>query len=385
MTATIPKVSGAILKKRLVVNARQQRIPLQADVEIIATCNFNCVHCYIAPCAEREDVMSLEQAEILFDKLKAAGTLMLLLTGGEVFTHKQFKEIYLAAKRRGFNVYINTNAYLIGERWADFLALWPPKFMSISLYGMTPESYERVTGIPKSYQRVMRAIDLLLERGIEFDLKCPAMTVTASEIPAMMAFAKAKGVRFRTDYSIIPQEKGDLAPMSLQLGPQEVMDLQKTLDPALSDFRKYAAVRVDDSTYENVYKCGAGRTTLHINVHGGVSTCSSSRKTVGNLFEQPFEEIWSALGGKVEMKYPVGHPCATCKFAKICIGCPATVEQLTGLPNGYVQMYCKITHQRAYELGYHPTGVPRTVTEGIPRHVVTPGRATARSLPILSQ
>jgi len=183
MTATIPKVSGAILKKRLVVNARQQRIPLQADVEIIATCNFNCVHCYIAPCAEREDVMSLEQAEILFDKLKAAGTLMLLLTGGEVFTHKQFREIYLAAKRRGFNVYINTNAYLIGERWADFLALWPPKFMSISLYGMTPESYERVTGIPKSYERVMRAIDLLLERGIEFDLKCPAMTVTASEIP----------------------------------------------------------------------------------------------------------------------------------------------------------------------------------------------------------
>ena len=385
MTATIPRVPAAVMKSRMVANARRDRVPLQADIEIIATCNFNCVHCYIAPCAEREDVMSLEQAELIFDKLKAAGTLMVLLTGGEVFTHKQFKEIYLAAKRRGFNVFINTNAYLIGERWADFLADWPPKFMSISLYGMSPESYERVTGIPKSYERVMKAIDLLLERGLIFDLKCPAMSVTASEIPAMKAFADARGIRFRTDFSIIPQEKGNASPMSLQLSPDAVVSLHKTLDPGLADYRKFASVRVDGSTLDNVYKCGAGKTTLHINVHGGVSTCSSSRKTVGNLLEQSFEEVWEALGGKVAMKYPVGHPCATCKFSKICMGCPATVEQLTGLPNGYVQMYCKVTHQRAFELGYHPTGIPRTVREGIPDHVVTPGRTMARMLPILSQ
>ncbi|MFL5616591.1 MAG: radical SAM protein [Gemmatimonadaceae bacterium] len=385
MTATIPKISGSILKSRIVANARRERVPLQADIEIIATCNFNCIHCYIAPCAEREDVMSLEQAEIIFDKLKAAGTLMVLLTGGEVFTHKQFKEIYLAAKRRGFNVYINTNGYMIGERWADFLALWPPKALSISLYGMSPESYERVTGTPKSYERVMRAIDLLLDRKIEFDLKCPALTATMKEIPAMKKFAASKGIRFRTDFSIIPQEKGELSPLSLQLSPDQVVDLHKTLDPEFDDFRKFAAPRVDGSTLDNVYKCGAGKTSLHINVHGGVSTCSTSRKVIGNMLEQPFEEVWAALGGKVAMKYPTGHPCATCKFSRICMGCPATVEQLTGLPNGYVQMYCKVTHQRAFELGYHPTGVPRTVTEGIPSHIATPGRSTARMLPILTQ
>ena len=380
----IPKISAATMRERMIERARRERIPLQADMEIIATCNFNCVHCYIAPCAEREDVMSLEQANIVFDKLQAAGTQMVLLTGGEVFTHKQFKEIYLSAKRHGFEVYINTNAYLIGERWADFLAEWPPKGLSISLYGMTPESYERLTGIPKSYERVMRAIDLLLERGIGFDLKCPAMTITSEELPAMQAFAKAKGIRFRTDYSIIPQEKGDTAPLQLQLGPQGVMALEQRLDPDLKSFRAYAALRVDGSTTDSVYKCGAGKTSLHINVHGGVSTCSTSRKVIGNLFEQPFEEIWETLGGKVAMKYPAGHPCATCQFSRICAGCPATVEQLTGMPTGYVQMYCKMTHQRAYELGYHPSGVPRTVTEGIPAHVVTPSRAAARMLPVLA-
>ena len=383
MNVTIPKVPGGVLRARMRDAARRERIPLQADIEIIATCNFKCVHCYIAPCAQREDVMSLEQAEKIFDQLQAAGTLIVLLTGGEVFSHKQFKEIYLAAKRHGFDIYVNTNGYLIGERWADFLAKWPPKGLSISLYGTTPESYERLTGIPKSFERVTRAIDLLIERGIALDLKCPAMTITAAELPTMQAFARAKGVPFRTDYSIIPQERGDVGPLQFQLSPDQVLQLEKRMDPELTDFRRFAAPRVDGSTTDVVYKCGAGRTSLHINVHGNVSTCSTSRKPVGNLFDQPFEEVWAALGGKVEVKYPVGHPCGTCEFSRICAGCPATVEQLTGLPTGYVQMYCKITHQRAYQTGYHSTGIPRTVTNGIPAHVRTPSRSAARVLPVL--
>jgi len=82
MTA-IPKISAATMRERMIERARRERIPIQADIEIIATCNFKCVHCYIAPCAEREDVMSLEQANSVFDKLQAAGTQMVLLTGGE--------------------------------------------------------------------------------------------------------------------------------------------------------------------------------------------------------------------------------------------------------------------------------------------------------------
>jgi hypothetical protein len=60
------------------------------------------------------------------------------------------------------------------------------------------------------------------------------------------------------------------------------------------------------------------------------------------------------------------------------------VEEATGLPEGYVQQYCQITHLRAHRVGMHPTGVPRTVTEGIPAHVRTPHSAASRALPVLS-
>jgi len=390
MSCTIPSVSMAVLRSRVGTRAFAERIPLWAYVEIIATCNFSCKHCYIAPCAERGDLMTLEQAEVLFDKLVDAGTLSLLLTGGEVLTHPRFKEIYLAAKRRGFFVYVNTNAYMIGERWADFFAEHPPTSISISLYGLSDERYEAVTGIPNSFRRVKRAIDLLKERGVAMELKCPAMTLTADELPGMKAFADERGLDFRYDPIISPEEKGSEKPLQLQLAPKRVLEVDEAMDPGLGGLRDFAdmmGVGGPDSPAprENaVYNCGGGRITLSVNVHGGVSTCLSSRQVVGNLFEQPFEEVWAMMGGKVEKRFPPGHPCATCRFRAMCAGCPATVEQVTGLPEGYVQQYCRITHLRAHRIGLHETGVPRTVTEGIPAHVAVPTREYARALPVLT-
>ena len=361
-----------------------ERIPLWAHVEIIATCNFKCQHCYIAPCAERDDVMSLERANVVFDKLAAAGTLGLLLTGGEVFSHREFREIYLSGKRHGFMMYVNTNGYLIGERWADFLAEWPPVIVSMSLYGLSDERYQHVTGIPNAFRRVDRAIEMLLDRGVRVELKCPAMSLTVDELPRMKEYAAARGIEFRYDPIITPQEKGDVRPMQLQLAPRKVLELDEAMDPGMEGFSKFAHDFASPSLDSRIYTCGGGRIAMAVNVKGGVSTCLTSRQSMGNLFEQPFHEVWAMLGGKVEKRFADGHPCATCRFRTICAGCPATVEEATGLPDGYVQQYCQITHLRAQRVGLHATGVPRTVVEGIPAHVRTPLAAAARALPVLS-
>lgn len=384
MSCVVPSIPMTTLRDRMGSRAHAERIPLWGYVEIIATCNFRCQHCFIAPCAEREDVMSLEDAEVVFDKLAAAGTLSLLLTGGEVFTHRHFREIYLSAKRHGFMVYVNSNAYLIGERWADFLAEWPPALVSISLYGLSDERYEQVTGIPRAYTRVERAVDLLLERGIKVELKCPAMTLTVDELPAMQRWAAVRGLEFRYDPIMTPQEDGDTRPMQLQLAPRRVLELDESFDPDLAGFREFASRFGKAPDGPEIYSCGAGRIALAVNVKGGVSTCLTSRQVVGNILEQPFDEIWAMLGNKVSKRFPDGHPCATCRFRAICAGCPASVEAATGLPEGYVQQYCRITHLRAHRIGLHPTGVPRTVTEGIPSHVRTPDAGTARALPVLA-
>ena len=383
MNCVVESMPFSDLQQRLVSRALATRIPLSATIEIIATCNFSCQHCYIAPGAARDDVMSPANAKYVFAQLAAAGTLDVLLTGGEVFTHRGFREIYLAAKHAGLNVHLNTNGYLIGERWADFLADWPPSSVSISVYGLSNERYEQVTRIPNAYERVMRAVDLLVARDIPVDLKCPAMTLTVDFLPALREIAEAKGATFRYDPVIVPHEGGDAAPVQLQLAPRRVVDLDEAMDPGLATWRPVLEHAAAQPVENRVYTCGAGRVSLHVNVRGEVTTCVSSRQVLGNLLEEDFETVWGRLGGKVAKRFPEGHPCGTCRFRSVCAGCPATVESTTGLPEGYVQQYCKITHLRAHRLGLHPTGIPRTVTEGIPAHVVTPRAAVARALPVV--
>jgi len=379
----VPSIDRGIIGSRIASRAMAERIPLSASVEIIATCNFKCTHCYIAPVAQRGDVMSVADAEILFDRLAAAGVVTLLLTGGEVFTHRHFREIYMAAKRRGFLLQINTNAYLIGERWADFLAEWPPEVLSISLYGLSNERYEEFTGIPNAFGRVVRALDLLQARGLQIALKCPAMTGTVDEIGAMRTFAKARGVEFKYDVAISPEEKGGLRPLAQQLSAERVVQLDQEMDDMGTQLVDAFSELTEKHASNRLYRCGAGKMSLAVNVRGGVSTCVASRQTVGNLLDQPFAEVWEAMGGKISAKLADGHPCATCRFRGVCVGCPATVEAMTGLPDGYVQNYCRITHLRAFTAGAHATGIPRTVMEGIPAHVRVPSAETRRALPVM--
>ena len=55
---------------------------------------------------------------------------------------------------------------MITPKVADCLAEWRPFAIEITLYGRTRETYERITGVPGSYDRCMRGIRLLLDRGL---------------------------------------------------------------------------------------------------------------------------------------------------------------------------------------------------------------------------
>ena len=76
MTCTLPRIGRETVVDRMASRALAERIPLTASLEIIATCNFKCQHCYIAPCAEREDVLSVADriAFIYQGRIHALGT-----------------------------------------------------------------------------------------------------------------------------------------------------------------------------------------------------------------------------------------------------------------------------------------------------------------------
>ncbi len=101
-----------------------------------------------------------------------------------------FLEIYAYAEKKGLLITLFTNGTLITREVADHLAMLRPFRIEITIYGPTRETYERVTGIPDSFERCLRGIHLLRERGLPLILKTSVLTINKNEVWDLKRFSE---------------------------------------------------------------------------------------------------------------------------------------------------------------------------------------------------
>src|SRR5580693_158811 len=131
-----------------------KRVPMQVSIEVTRRCPLECQHCYnnlpMGDQDARTREMSTEEHFRMLDELADMNCFWLLYTGGEIFARKDFLDIYTYAKKKGFLITLFTNGTLVTERIADHLVAWRPFAIEITLYGLTKDTYERLTGVPGS-------------------------------------------------------------------------------------------------------------------------------------------------------------------------------------------------------------------------------------------
>lgn len=328
-----------------------QHIPVSGSFEVTMRCNLRCQHCYIpgerrASRTDRE--LSLAEIQRILDEVTDAGCLWLLLTGGDPFLRKDFLDIYGYARRKGLILTLFTNGTLITRRIADYLAEWRPFGMEITLYGATQETYERVTGIPGSYKRCMRGIELLLERKIPLSLKTILMTLNIQELDQMKSLAASLGVPFRFDPILNAALDGSTRPVALRLKPEEIVAAEKAdADRARAwpeNFRNLLGKGLPD---RRLYMCKAGINSFHIDAAGRLSICISARKAFYDLRAGSFREGWEGYLPQVTSQlYSDRFACADCKSRVICSQCPAMSELERGDAEQKVEYLCQITQYR---------------------------------------
>ena len=138
--------------------ARRARHPLSCLFEITPRCNLRCHFCYVALDPYQGPYLDTEQACRVLDVVERAGVLWLTLTGGEIFSRRDFPAIYEHALGKGLLVTLYTNATMVTESVAQMLAERPPFSVEVSIYGADAAHYESTTGIPGSFARFERGI-----------------------------------------------------------------------------------------------------------------------------------------------------------------------------------------------------------------------------------
>src|SRR5215207_4097394 len=120
------RMSMEHFEERLGARARRARQPLSCLFEITPRCNLRCHFCYVALDPYRGPYLTTAEARRVIDVIERAGVLWLTLTGGEIFSRRDFTEIYEYALDKGMLVTLYTNATMVTEEIAELLSATPP-------------------------------------------------------------------------------------------------------------------------------------------------------------------------------------------------------------------------------------------------------------------
>jgi radical SAM protein with 4Fe4S-binding SPASM domain len=343
-----------------------ERVPLQVSIEVTRRCPLECLHCYnnlpMGDMDAKRREMTKEEHFRVLDELVEMGCFWILYTGGEIFARKDFLEIYTYAKEKGFLITLFTNGTIINEQIADYLKEWPPFAIEITLYGRTRETYEALTAIPGSYDRCLRGIKLLKERGLPLKLKTVATSINKHEVMAMRRFAEGElGVEFKMDGQINPRIDCSQSPLAVRLTPEEVVALDMAAPKGVSEYLRLAKHSLENppglAQVETVYFCGGGMNSFAINAYGEIGICVISQQETFTVRGSGVRQVWEdSLLHLRQRKRTQITKCTQCQIQALCGMCPANGELENGERETPVDFLCHVAHLRAAVIGVE---VPR--------------------------
>lgn len=342
---TLNPASG--LEKAIVYKATMTNTPISGAFELLPLCNLNCRMCYLrksaALCKDYSSLLPFDFWMKIAEDLSKAGTLFLLLTGGEPFLYPEFDKLYLELRKMGFILTLNTNGTLITKEKAQFLAENQPRRVNVTLYGTSGKTYKKVTGSESAFEKTIEGIKNLLEVGIQVKMNVSLIPDNVDELEDFYRIAGELGIPLEVNSYMYPatRENGevyeglrldpikaaeaDFLDRRLQVNDDEIwIALLKNMKECYANHLKAVDLKVNDtdSSEKEVLPCRAGNSSFWINWKGELTPCVFLDQGSANLNDMSFSDGWAQI---IEYRKKVFLPkkCSSCDMRKFCLICGA--------------------------------------------------------------
>lgn len=358
------------LIRYLLAKATRSATPISGTFELTPRCNFDCKMCYVHLTKGQQTSIGKEltagQWLSIGEDAAKNGMLLLLLTGGEPLIRPDFREIYLGLKNMGIMVSINTNGSLIDDDMLAFFKENPPYKINVSLYGASPDTYERLCGNASGYDKTMHAIKTLKEYGIATKLNLSATQYNADDVAGIYAIGDEIGLHVQpASYMFPPMRRShDLIGYGDRLTPQEAARIRLLVNTLRMDDERFMnhcksiedGVKVideddecldvptleDDSPTEPI-RCRAGRCTFWLTWDGRMLPCGMMEKPSASVLDLGFAEAWKMIH-EATKKIFMPPKCTSCEKRFACEVCSASCYCETGAFDGDAPKYlCEYT------------------------------------------
>jgi radical SAM protein with 4Fe4S-binding SPASM domain len=336
------------------------------DLEITGRCNNNCSHCYInLPATDKSakaKELSFSQIKTIVDQAYSLGALWCLITGGEPLLREDFFEIYIYLKKKGFLISVFTNATLITNEHIELFKRYPPRDIEMTVYGVTQDTYEKVSRVKGSFTKFMRGLGLLLENGVRVRFKAMALRSNLDEFQQISEFCREKTKDyFRFDPFLHLRFDGDKrknAEIKAQrLSAEEIVKIEQA-DPERSralekNCDKFILPESGHNSCNHLFHCGTGNGSFTVSYDGYFRLCSSLWHPeclydlkIGSL-RQAYEEFVPQVRSMRSSNKEFLDKCRNCPIINLCIWCSAHAHLETGKLDMPVDYFCEVAHARA--------------------------------------
>ncbi len=346
------------------------RYPLEGTFELTARCNLRCRMCYV-----RVDETVIRQSGKMertakewigmAEQAACAGTLQLLLTGGEVTLRPDFPEIYEAIARMGFVLTVYTNATMLTDRVMKVFRRLPPHKIGVTMYGASNETYGKLCGDHQGYSRFLKGLDLLEDLPSLLDMRTTIVRDNLPDLPAMVDFVRTRyGPEkiLHVSSHLYPAARGAVEdPRKVRLSAEEMFNvchgnlaaLKQMADAGKLDLRNPIVKEKLEELEKNLRRrgpapdgeylfrgCGSGLKSYYISWDGSMYACGMLPKGCTQPFEKGFDEAWAELPSQ----YPLSHlneQCRTCELLPYCDSCPVYRILESGTWDGVPEYACE--------------------------------------------
>lgn len=337
----------------LFAKADTSKSPLSGSFELTSRCTLDCKMCYIHRRENDKSAISGEKDTAfwidLARKAKDAGTLLLLLTGGEPMVRSDFDEIYLECKKLGLLVSVNTNATLIDEQKLRLFTEYPPLRLNITLYGTSRETYANLCGNADAYDRVANAIHELKKVGVNMKLNFSITPYNSADAAKAQELAKELDLPVQsTSYMFSPvRASGETVRLSAKDAAKAHFEWKKRQNGD-ADFKSLLQKSLPDESCDIMcgekINCRAGLSSFWVTWQGEMTPCGMM--TAPSAPAEDFSEAWKTICAEREKIY-LPKKCATCRIRNLCDLCAAVSVAETGKSDAVPQYACEKAREYA--------------------------------------
>lgn len=347
------------VEQMLYAKAAARKIPIYGGFELTPYCNFACKMCYVQENKPGLPLLSGRQWLEFGRQAAGAGTMFIVLTGGEPLVHPDFKMIYSGLKKMGMVITINTNGSLIDEEMADFLASDMPRRVNVSLYGPNEQVYKDLCGNASGFRKTIRAIELMLERNIPVKINIVPNTISFPYLDEMLDICRKYDLTVEmTPYLFEPLRKCDGSTQRYRLSPEKMAE-------ALVKWHRYRynehemiarsilchqmlphfeASRQAEGTVP--LRCRAGSSSFWVCWDGKMNACVNMMRPQADVAQLGFAKAWEAVKEEgTAIRVPA--KCSKCSLRGFCQTCAAIGFHQNGVFEKEPSIMCAATEHYA--------------------------------------